>query len=236
MPPQTTEDLITIMGPPETELLAKPMMKMSPTCEGRQSQSGLMRIVSHLFECLIRYLNINWLLGFFGLALVKLEENGEEIHLNKRKNEDPLVKNEMKRLKSEAGCNDAEEEKMALLKNKSSLITDFTNKLWNQTPNINFSEDAEVETFLPAPKKVITPTKSFDNLVNVGLNEPVDGPGEQPVLEEEDTDVTEDVEEIEEIEEVMNYKAEASYKVREALSYNAEASYRVRAAKSMIIC
>ena len=93
-----------------------------------------------------------------------------------------------------------------------------------------------METFLPAPKKVITPTKSFDNLVNVGLNEPVDGPGEQPVLEEEDTDVMEDVEEIEEIEEVINYKAEASYKVREALSYNAEASYRVRAAKSLIIC
>ena len=44
------------------------------------------------------------------------------------------------------------------------------------------------------------------------------------------------MEEIEEIEEVINYKAEASYKVREALSYNAEASYRVRAAKSLIIC
>ena len=232
MPPQTTEDLTTIMAPTETEMLTKPMMKKSPTCEGRQQQPGLMRIVSTLFESLIRFLNINWLLGFLGLALVKLEEDGEEIHLNKRKNEDLLVENEMKRLKSEAGCDDAEEEE----KNKSSMITDFTSKLWNMTPNINFSEDAEVETLLPAPRKVITPTKSFDNLVNFGLNEPGDDPGEQPVLEEEDTDVMEDEEEIEEIEEVINYKAEASYKVREALSYNAEASYRVRAAKSLIIC
>ena len=236
MPPQTTEDLTTIMAPTETEMLTKPMMKKSPRCEGRQQQPGLMRIVSTLFEWLIRFLNINWLLGFLGLALVKLEEDGEEIHLNKRKNEDLLVENEMKRLKSEAGCDDAEEEEMALLENKSSMITDVTSKLWNLTPNINFSEDAEVETLLPAPKKVITPTKSFDNLVNFGLNDPADGPGEQPVLEEEDTDVMETVEEIEEIDEVINYKAEASYKVREALSYNAEASYRVRAAKSLIIC
>ena len=211
MPPQTTEDLTTIMGFPETEMLTKPMMKKSPTCEGRQQQPGLMRIVSTLFESLIRYLNINWLLGFLGLALVKLEEDGEEIHLNKRKNEDLLVENEMKRLKSEAGCDEDEEEKKQLLKNKASLITDFTNKLWNLTPNINFSEDSEVETFQSAPKKVITPTKSFDNLLNLGLSEPETGPVDLPDLEGEETDVTEEVEDVEEI---INYNAEASYRVQ----------------------
>ena len=239
MPPQTTEDLTNITVPPEPQSLGKPMLKMNPTRHQQQHQppprqSGLMRVVSYLFGSLIRLLNINWLLGLFGLALVELD-TAEEIPLNKRKNED-LVENEMKRLKSERECDDDQESKMAMLKDKSNLITDFTNKLWNLTPDINFSEDADVETFLPGPRKVITPTKSFDNLVNFGLNEPADGPGDQRVLEEEDTDVREDVEEIEEIEEVINYKAEASYKVREALSYNAEASYRVRAAKSLIIC
>ena len=205
MPPQTAEDLINITGPPEPEMLGKPTLKMKPKQQRRQS--GLMRIVSSLFESLIRVLNINWLLGLFGLALVKLEENADEIPLNKRKNEDLLVENEMKRLKSEAGCGDDEEEKLELLRNKSSLITDFTNKLWNLTPNINFSEDAEVETFLPAPKKVITPTKSFDNLVNLGLNEPeAFFPADQPDLESEEPDVVVE-------EEVVNYNAEASYRV-----------------------
>ena len=205
MPPQTAEDLINITGPPEPEMLGKPTLKMKPKQQRRQS--GLMRIVSSLFESLIRVLNINWLLGLFGLALVKLEENADEIPLNKRKNEDLLVENEMKRLKSEAGCDDDEEEKKQLLKNKASLITDFTNKLWNLTPNINFSEDAEVETFLPAPKKVITPTKSFDNLVNLGLNEPeAFFPADQPDLESEEPDVVVE-------EEVVNYNAEASYRV-----------------------
>lgn len=114
----------------------------------------------------------------------------------------------MKRLKSEAGCGDDDEEKLEQLKNKSSLITDFTNKLWNLTPNINFSEDAEVETFLPAPKKVITPTKSFDNLVNLGLSEPETVAADQPDLEGEEPDVV--VEE----EVVVNYNAEASYRVQ----------------------
>ena len=211
MPPQTTEDLINITGPLEPET-TKPTLKMKPKQERRQSD--LMRVVSYLFESLIRVLNINWLLGLFGLALVKLEENADESSLNKRKNEDLLVESEMKRLKSEAGCGDDEEEKLELLKNKSSLITDFTNKLWNLTPNINFSEDAEVETFLPAPKKVITPTKSFDNLLNLGLSEPETVTVEQPDLEEEEPDVV--VEE----EVVVNYNAEASYRVQVNISYS----------------
>ena len=137
-------------------------------------------------------------------------DNADEIPLNKRKNED-LVENEMKRLKSERGCDDDEEIKMAQMRNKSNLITDFTNKLWNLTPNINFSEDSEVETFLTAPKKVITPTKSFDNLLNLGLSEPETGPVDLPDLEGEETDVTEEVEDVEEI---INYNAEASYRVQ----------------------
>ena len=215
MPPQTTEDLSAITGPPESERLAKPMMKMTTKRTQQQQQqpqsgqSGLMRIVSSLFGSLITFLNINWLLGFFGLVLVKLD-NADEIPLNKRKNED-LVENEMKRLKSERGCDDEEENKMELLRNKSNLITDFTNKLWNLTPNINFSEDSDVETFLPVPKKVITPTKSFDNLVNLGLSEPETGPVDQPDLEGEETDV---MEEVEEVEEIINYNAEASYRVQ----------------------
>ena len=203
MPPQTTEDLINITGPSEPERLGKPPVKMNP--KGQPRQSGLVRVVSYLFDSLIRVLSINWLLGFFGLALVKLDENADEIHLNKRKNEDLLVENEMKRLKSEAGCDDDEEGKKQLLKNKSSLITDFTNKLWNLTPNINFSEDTEVETFLPAPKKVITPSESFDNLVSLGLSETETGPADQPDME---GDVM--VEE----EEKVNYNAEASYRVQ----------------------
>lgn len=190
MPPQTTEDLINITGPLEPERLGKPAVKMNP--KGQPRQSGLMRIV-------------NWLLGLFGLVLLKLDENADEIPLNKRKNEDLLVENEMKRLKSESGCDDDEEKKkQLLLQNKSSLITDFTNKLWNLTPNINFSEDTEVETFLPAPKKVITPTKSFDNLVNLGLSETETGPADQPDMEGEE----------EEEQQKVNYNAEASYRVQ----------------------
>ena len=201
MPPQTTEDLTNITGPLEPERLGKPAVKMNP--KGQPRQSGLVRVVSYLFGWLIRVLSINWLLGLFGLTLVKLDENADEIPLNKRKNEDLLVKNEMKRLKSEAGCDDDEEiKKQLLLKNKSSLITDFTNKLWNLTPNINFSEETEVETFLPAPRKVITPTKSFDNLVNLGLSETETGPANQPDMEGEEEEPK------------VNYNAEASYRVQ----------------------
>ena len=208
MPPQTTEDLTSITGLAEPETLVKPMTKMNPKGQPMPRMSGLRKVVSNLFERIIRFLNINWILGFVGLKLVKLEENADDIPLNKRKNEDLLVENEMKRLKSEAGCDDDEEEKKQLLKNKASLITDFTNKLWNLTPNINFSEDAEVETFQSAPKKVITPTKSFDNLLNCGLSETETGPADQPDMEGEETDV------MEEVEEVVSYNAEASYRVQ----------------------
>jgi len=217
MPPQTTEDLINITGPLEPERLGKPAVKMNP--KGQPSQSGLVRVLSYLFESLIRVLSLNWLLGLFGLALVKLDENAEEIPLNKRKNEDLLVENEMKRLKSEAGGDDDEEKKkQLLLKNKSSLITDFTNKLWNLTPNINFSEDTEVETFLPLPapipKKVITPSESFDNLLDLGLSETETGPADQPDMEGEETDVSSVIVEEEEEEQKVNYNAEASYRVQ----------------------
>merc|ERR1719192_1791803 len=100
-----------------------------------------------------------------------------------------------------------------MLKDKSNLITDFTNKLWNLTPDINFSEDADVETFLPAPRKVITPTKSFDNLLNFEFSEAETGSADHdlPKLEGEETDLIEDLEEVEEI---INYNAEASYRVQ----------------------
>ena len=216
MPPQTTEDLINITGPPEPQSLGKPMLKMNPTRHQQQHQppprqSGLMRVVSYLFGSLIRLLNINWLLGLFGLALVELD-TAEEIPLNKRKNED-LVENEMKRLKSERECDDDQESKMAMLKDKSNLITDFTNKLWNLTPDINFSEDADVETFLPGPRKVITPTKSFDNLLNFEFSEAETGSADHdlPKLEGEETDL---IEEVEEVEEIISYNAEASYRVQ----------------------
>jgi len=202
MPPQTEREFFNFSKAGETENVGKvPLMVTSK----RQRRQSMMRSLSSLiFSLMFRVLNINWFLGFFGLVLVKLEEN-DDVSINKRKNED-LIENEMKRLKSEAnGQDDENQMEDRLLTVRSSLIQDFKKKLWNLTPVINFSKDTEDvdETFENSPKKVITPTRSFDNLLE--LSEAESFAGDHNELEELETGHEE------EVGQVTSYTAEATY-------------------------
>jgi len=165
-----------------------------------------------IFSFLFRVININWFLSFLGLRLVKVED--QEVIAGKRKNED-LIENEMKKLKCDVPrekCSEDENLREKRLKG-SSLIQDLTLKLWNMTPVINFATPDEDESLINSPKKVITPTRSFDSLLNLS---------EQESLAGDNADEREDNSEFEELKEVINYKAEATYSVRSSSSPSIE--------------
>jgi len=213
MPPQTKGEFFSFPTVREPEI-GDCGPRVART-EGRRKEGGWPGTLCNLvFSFIFRVININWFLSFLGLKLVKVEDH--EVIGGKRKNED-LIENEMKKLKCEISrekCSEDENPREKRLKEvRSSLIQDLTSKLWNMTPVINFANPEEVEPPINSPKTVITPTRSFDSLLNLS---------EQESLAGDNADEREDNSEFEELKEVINYKAEASYRVKRSSSPSIE--------------
>ena len=168
-----------------------------------QRQSYLISAASSILASLL-----NWILGFVGLEIVKLEEAYERI--TRSKNNDGLDQNQNeKQLKS---LETEECERLTDLKYR--LIQDFKKKLWNFgtpaypvniiTPSKSFdnildmseldsfvgekseedseneSKDAEAEMFLSS-LRAITPTRSFNNGLNLSDTGDISEKGEESV-------------------------------------------------------
>jgi len=222
------------------EQVADPVPAEMFSSSRQRRPSGVMRNVSTLLSCVMfRLLNVNWFLGFVGLELVKLEETEEEMTIRKRKNED-LVENEMKRLKSERSPQGKveEEQRTEMLGIKTNLIQDFKMKLWNLSPIINFSKEAEDEALSTPSMNVITPSESFEADVKSSSNSPIDVIIPSDTVDDEVETILNsplrvitpsksfdnilDLSEAEtfgedqsEVEEVINYNAVATYKVNQ---------------------
>lgn len=105
-------------------------------------------------------LNVNFFLSYFGLSLETLEEDQEKKMLEqetKRKIEAEEV-SERKKIKPSEELNIKSEDS----KGDEEERPGSRQKLWNLTPEINFTESLKMKVNFSGPKKYITPTESFE--------------------------------------------------------------------------
>ena len=105
-------------------------------------------------------LNVNFFLSYFGLSLETLEEDQEKKMLEqetKRKIEAEEV-SERKKIKPSEELNIKSEDS----KGDEEERPGSRQKLWNLTPEINFTESLKMQVNFSGPKKYITPTESFE--------------------------------------------------------------------------
>ena len=105
-------------------------------------------------------LNVNFFLSYFGLSLETLEGDQEKKMLEqetKRKIEAEEV-SERKKIKPSEELNIKSEDS----KGDEEERPGSRQKLWNLTPEINFTESLKMQVNFSGPKKYITPTESFE--------------------------------------------------------------------------
>ena len=113
-------------------------------------------------------LNVNFFLGYLGLALETLEEDQEELQLeSKRKIEAEEVRQRKKIKPSEDLANMEGEE----IRDEEEERPGSRQKIWNLRPEINFTESLKMEVNFSGPKKYIAPTESFEGDILKDVND-----------------------------------------------------------------
>jgi len=113
-------------------------------------------------------LNVNFFLGYLGLSLETLEEDQKEMQEQetKRKIEAEEVRERKKIKPSEDVANVKSEDS----KDEEEERPGSRQKLWNLTPEINFTESLKMKVNFSGPKKYITPTESFEGDILKDVN------------------------------------------------------------------
>lgn len=115
-------------------------------------------------------LNVNYFLGFVGLALETLEEDQQQENLEletKRKIEAEEVRQRKKIKPSEDLANIESEE----AKDEEEERPGSRQKFWNLKPEINFTESLQMKINFSGPKKYIAPTESFEGDILKDVND-----------------------------------------------------------------
>ena len=114
-------------------------------------------------------LNVNYFLGYLGLALETLEEDRQQsLELEtKRKIEAEEVRQRKKIKPSEDLANIESEE----ARDEEEERPGSRQKLWNLKPEINFTESLQVKVNFSGPKKYIAPTESFEGDILKDVND-----------------------------------------------------------------
>jgi len=114
-------------------------------------------------------LNVNYFLGYLGLALETLEEDRQQsLELEtKRKIEAEEVRQRKKIKPSEDLANIESEE----ARDEEEERPGSRQKLWNLKPEINFTESLQVKVNFSGPKKYIAPTESFEGDIFKDVND-----------------------------------------------------------------
>ena len=113
-------------------------------------------------------LNVNFFLSYLGLSLETLEEDQKEMQEQetKRKIEAEEVRERKKIKPSEDVANIKGEDS----KGEEEERPGSRQKLWNLTPEINFTESLKMKVNFSGPKKYITPTESFEGDILKDVN------------------------------------------------------------------
>ena len=115
-------------------------------------------------------LNVNYFLGYLGLALETIEEDQQQENLEletKRKIEAEEVRQRKKIKPSEDLANIESEE----ARDEEEERPGSRQKLWNLKPEINFTESLQMKVNFSGPKKYIAPTESFEGDILKDVND-----------------------------------------------------------------